>query len=396
VLASDELEWCNKGHVFVVADGMGAHAAGELASKLAADNIPHTYLKAHDLPPPQAIIKSILSANELIHGRGRGSVDFQGMGTTCSTLILLPQGALAAHVGDSRIYRLRGDKYEQLTFDHSLVWEMQAQGLIVEGQTGVHVPKNVITRSLGPNAQVKIDLEGPFPVDIGDVYLLCSDGLSGQVTDVEMGTILACLPPKDAVQTLVDLANLRGGPDNITVIVVKVVGPLVTEVGLQAMAAKQAEADVSGPSIAAVAWTCAAGLLALTAGLGYLGKIVAAAITGVVAVIAGGVAYVQKPTTKVPRVLGGYFGQFGKGPYRSYTSAPNAETAGKLAETVDKLQAAATSDGWDIDWKRFNAYRQAGQTALAAHDYRTTVIECSRAIRFMIAELRALREKRAV
>src|SRR6187401_1605687 len=134
VLASDEMSWCRRGHVFIVADGMGAHAAGELASKLAADNIPHTYNKLLDLTPPAAIAKSILNANDLIHGRGQASTDFNGMGTTCSTLILLPQGALVAHVGDSRIYRLRNNKLEQLSFDHSLVWEMEAQGLKTSGE----------------------------------------------------------------------------------------------------------------------------------------------------------------------------------------------------------------------------------------------------------------------
>ena len=90
------------------------------------------------------------------------------MGTTCSCLLLLPEGALAAHVGDSRVYRLRGKTFEQLTFDHSLVWEMAAAGHASEEEVPAYVPKNVITRSLGPHPTVKVDLEGPLPVKAGD------------------------------------------------------------------------------------------------------------------------------------------------------------------------------------------------------------------------------------
>src|SRR6185369_2097132 len=108
-----------RGHVFVVADGMGAHAAGELASKMAADGIPHNYHKIHDQPAVWAIAKAVEEINDQINQRGQANIDFQGMGTTSSVLVLLPQGALVAHVGDSRVYRLRGEQLEQLTFDHS-------------------------------------------------------------------------------------------------------------------------------------------------------------------------------------------------------------------------------------------------------------------------------------
>ncbi len=135
------------------------------------------------------------------------------MGTTASALLLLPQGALTGHVGDSRVYRLRGKCLEQLTFDHSLVWEMSAAGQLPKNALPGFVPKNIITRSLGPHADVKVDLEGPYPLEAGDTFLLCSDGLSGQVSDEEIGALLHCLPPAEAAQVLVDLANLRGGPD---------------------------------------------------------------------------------------------------------------------------------------------------------------------------------------
>ena len=154
------------------------------------------------------------------------------MGTTCSVLTLLPQGAVVAHIGDSRVYRLSQNRLEQLTFDHSLVWEMKAAGqLTSEEESAGKIPKNVITRSLGPYSECKVDLEGPFPVQVGDTFLLCSDGLTGVITDAEIGAILANLSPDEAARVLIDLANLRGGPDNITVVIVKVIHSQLTTNG---------------------------------------------------------------------------------------------------------------------------------------------------------------------
>src|SRR5262245_60872826 len=224
VVTDDIATWATRGHLMMVADGMGAHAAGELASKLAVDNVPHTYLKLRDMYPPAALRQAIREVNALIYSKGQSNIGFQGMGTTCSCLVLLPQGALVAHVGDSRVYRLRGHQLSQLTFDHSLVWEMAAAGHMAEEDVPAYIPKNVITRSLGPHEAVNIDLEGPYDANTGDVFLLCSDGLSGQVSDSELGTILHCLEPADAAQTLVDLANLRGGPDNISLVAARIGG----------------------------------------------------------------------------------------------------------------------------------------------------------------------------
>src|SRR5450755_744823 len=128
VVTDDQNTWSSRGHLLMVADGMGAHAAGELASKLAVDNIPHIYFKLRDQYPPAALRQAIREVNTLIHTKGQSSIGFQGMGTTCSCLVLLPEGALVAHIGDSRVYRLRGNRLAQLTFDHSLVWEMAAAG----------------------------------------------------------------------------------------------------------------------------------------------------------------------------------------------------------------------------------------------------------------------------
>ena len=122
LLARDEKQWRNRGHVFLVADGMGAHAVGELASKMACDNIPHNYTKTKTGGASEAITKAYREVGALIHSRASANRDFQGMGTTCSTLLLLREGALIAHVGDSRVYRIRNQRIDQLSFDHSLVW----------------------------------------------------------------------------------------------------------------------------------------------------------------------------------------------------------------------------------------------------------------------------------
>src|SRR5258708_34165764 len=112
LLANAPDSWGHRGHLFMVADGMGAHAAGELASKMAADTVPHTYNKLLEEPPPVAIRKAVEDANGKIHGRGQANLDFRGMGTTASVLLLAPEGAPVAHVGDSRVYRLRGSLLE--------------------------------------------------------------------------------------------------------------------------------------------------------------------------------------------------------------------------------------------------------------------------------------------
>ena len=224
VPAASRRLWRDRGHLFIVADGMGAHAAGELASRLATETIASSYLKRTYESPYDAVKNAVLDAHHLIRQRGDQEEAFHDMGTTADALVLLPEGALVGHVGDSRTYRLRDGFYEQLTFDHSLLWEITRSGKTSRENFPAFIPKNVITRSLGPTTHPEVDLEGPFPLKPGDVFLLCSDGLSGQVTDSEMGQILALIPPEEAVRSLVNLANLRGGPDNVTLIVVKVLG----------------------------------------------------------------------------------------------------------------------------------------------------------------------------
>ena len=211
-------QYRRRGWVFIVADGMGAHAAGETASALAVEQVPLVYEKSAARSPPVALKAAIKHAHAVIHERGDAAADLKGMGTTCTVLVLLPRGALVGHVGDSRAYRVRGTAIEQLSRDHSLSWELEGRG-----DAGIEqpIPKNIITRSLGPQPSVEVDIEGPHPVEPGDVFVLCSDGLSGQVADEEIGLCAAGLPPAEAAAALLGLALVRGAPDNVTVIVAK-------------------------------------------------------------------------------------------------------------------------------------------------------------------------------
>ena len=220
-LASDEESLQRDGHLFVVADGMGAHAVGEKASEQAVHVIPHTYHKYAHEGPVAALRKSFVEANASIHACGQANREFHGMGTTGTALLIRSDAAWVGHVGDSRAYRIRNGLIEQLTYDHSLLWEYARREKIDPSQ--VHdIPSNVIVRCLGPEPLVQVDVEGPHPLQPGDIFLLCSDGLSGQLTDPEIGAVASELAPEEACRFLVDLANLRGGPDNITVLIVRI------------------------------------------------------------------------------------------------------------------------------------------------------------------------------
>jgi len=159
--AADDEHWRQVGHVFLVADGMGAHAVGELASKMAVDNIPHIFSKYAQESPLSALRRAFIEANSTIHNRGKQNIEFKGMGTTGTAVVLRPEGAWVGHVGDSRAYRVRGGVIEQLSFDHSLLWELaRRQRKSPDELTGI--PSNVIVRSLGPEATVQVDVEGPW------------------------------------------------------------------------------------------------------------------------------------------------------------------------------------------------------------------------------------------
>jgi len=357
---ADSLErFLSRGHLFVVADGMGAHAAGELASRIAAEQIPLYYLRKPTGDPVGALRDAVQQANFDIHQRGQQNQDFHNMGTTASSLVVLPEGAVVAHVGDSRVYRVRGDKLEQLTFDHSLVWEMEASGQVkAESQLSSSIPKNIITRSLGPSSSVLVDVEGPFPIQRGDRFLLCSDGLTGQIEDDEIGPLLACLPTDLAARILVDLANLRGGPDNITAIVVT-----ITEHDYAADQHRAVKVSVQGavpwPIIGSAIFCALAG--ALLGWAGNIGPMVVALLLSAIAAVIAVVQYQRRLGWLAAEAGGGAAmrGAGGRGqrsgPYRTCSAKPTLRLLEKLDQVLVALKNAAQQRNWTVDWQQVDA-----------------------------------------
>ncbi len=338
-----------RGHLFVVADGMGAHAAGELASRIAAEQIPLYYLRKPSGDPIAALRDAVQQANFDIHQRGQQNQEFHNMGTTASSLAILPEGALVAHVGDSRVYRVRGDKLEQLTFDHSLVWEMEASGQVkAESQLGSSIPKNIITRSLGPSPSVLVDVEGPFPIKPGDRFLLCSDGLTGQIEDDEIGPLLACLAPELAARILVDLANLRGGPDNITVIIVEVTEHK-SDTGKTRMPVSTSS-EVPWPIVGSAFFCAIAGAMLGLAG--NIGPMVVALILAIIATVISIVQYRRRMTWGDADPQNNNRSQTRRsGPYRTCSAKPTVRLLEKLDQVLAALKTAAVQRNWEVDWQ---------------------------------------------
>jgi protein phosphatase len=201
--------------IFVVADGMGGAQAGEVASKAAADAFD---VDLPDGPPEQVLRETIVAANRTIHELARADPSRAGMGTTLTAAIVDAVGEEVAigHVGDSRAYRLRSGKLEQLTRDHSLVEEMRRKGQITDAQAEDHPQRSIITRALGPEPEVEPDLQ-TVPAAAGDVFLICSDGLTTMLGEEQIAKLLAGASSMSAaVRALVDEANRAGGRDNIT------------------------------------------------------------------------------------------------------------------------------------------------------------------------------------
>jgi serine/threonine protein phosphatase PrpC len=203
--------------LFVVADGMGGAQAGEVASKTAAESFDRELSAG---PPERILRETIELANRTIHERAAANPDLAGMGTTITAAIvdLEAEEVAIGHVGDSRAYRLRGGRFERLTRDHSLVEEMRRKGQLTEAQAEDHPQRSIITRALGPEPEVEVDLQ-TVPAQADDVFLLCSDGLTTMLGDEQIGRLLGrATSMESAVRALVDEANRAGGRDNITVV----------------------------------------------------------------------------------------------------------------------------------------------------------------------------------
>ena len=211
--------------IFIVADGMGGHAAGEVASEMAVQIVLREIKEVADLGDGSAtktLGEALKLANRAIHDRTITEVDKQGMGTTASVLLLSDARYLIGQVGDSRVYLLRDGALKQLTKDHSYVQEQVDLGNLTPEQARYHPYSNVITRCVGASPEVEPDLYAG-EARTGDIYLVASDGLTGMVDDRRLAQLLMSrAEPDRKVQALIAEANARGGLDNITAIVVHV------------------------------------------------------------------------------------------------------------------------------------------------------------------------------
>jgi protein phosphatase len=211
--------------LFIVADGMGGHAAGEVASEMAVQTIEQELdsLKTMDSTTPDKLSNALRKANRNIHDRTIAEVDKQGMGTTASVLMIWDSHYLIGQVGDSRVYLLRDGALTQLTKDHSYVQEQVDAGFLTPEQARYHPYSNVITRCVGASPDVEPDIYHG-EVSVGDLFLVASDGLTSMVDDRRLQMLLMSrAEPERKVHSLISEANGRGGLDNITAIVVHVV-----------------------------------------------------------------------------------------------------------------------------------------------------------------------------
>ncbi|HSR18073.1 MAG TPA: PP2C family serine/threonine-protein phosphatase, partial [Ignavibacteriaceae bacterium] len=214
--------YSGKGQLFIIADGMGGHAGGKIASRLAVDTVSKVYFSAGDLNTSEALRNAIDQANKRIYWESESSdYNLAGMGTTCSVLILKANKAVIGHVGDSRIYRIEENNIEQLTEDHTQVNEMLKQGILSVKEADNYPLKTVLARALGTDKQVKSDIIPDLLIKEGQSYILCTDGL-GKVKPEEILGIVSPNSAAEASEKLVKIANERGGNDNVTVLVIKI------------------------------------------------------------------------------------------------------------------------------------------------------------------------------
>jgi len=223
--------------LFAVADGMGGHAAGEVASRLALDTLHESISQGHQKNPASfspdqtailsfpmhLLVDGIRRANETIYQLSHEKEEYQGMGTTLVAVYFGNSLTVVAHVGDSRLYHLRGEAIEQVTEDHSWAWEQFKQGLLPKEALSSSPLKNIVTRALGIEPTVDVDVK-ELSLSEGDLLILCSDGLSDLLREEEMVEVIRAASGdlNHACEELIRLANLRGGKDNITILLIQV------------------------------------------------------------------------------------------------------------------------------------------------------------------------------
>jgi PPM family protein phosphatase len=221
VVPEDTQILARKGALFIVTDGLGGHTAGERASEIALKAASDAYYQSEDDDVAVALRHAIEHANATIYQMATENAQWKGMGTTCVAAVLQGEMAYVANVGDSRAYLVRDNQMKQISLDHSLVGRLVRDGEITEDEARVHPERNMIYRCLGEKSDVEVDIFSE-KVQESDLLLLCTDGLTGLVSNEELCSIVHQYEPQESVRHLIERANENGGPDNITALVVRV------------------------------------------------------------------------------------------------------------------------------------------------------------------------------
>ena len=221
--SSDDAIFARLGRLAVVADGMGGCEGGQFASRIAADAVQESYSSERESDPQERLLEAVRVANARVQEKARLTPALRGMGTTLTAVAIVGNHLYFAHVGDSRLYLLRNGDLRALTRDHTLVARLVESGVIRPEDADSHPQKHVLTAAVGVGEDVAADApDSAIPLEKGDVLLLCTDGLWGQMTDADIAGILSSSKPANAAQALVQLAKDRGAPDNITLLVMRV------------------------------------------------------------------------------------------------------------------------------------------------------------------------------
>jgi serine/threonine protein phosphatase PrpC len=207
--------------LFVVADGMGGHRGGREASQMVVHLVEEHFFSERADRPLESLRSALELANGRIFERSRAEAELQGMGSTCVALLLRGRSSFVAHVGDSRVYRIRKGSVQQLTTDHSRVQELVREDAITPEEAAQHEERHLLTRAVGVRPEVEVDLLGPLPLAEDDRFVLCSDGVMA-IADSELAEITTNQPPQRACDALIQLTTERGGRDDATVQVVHV------------------------------------------------------------------------------------------------------------------------------------------------------------------------------
>jgi serine/threonine protein phosphatase PrpC len=221
--ARSEEQFAVKGRLLSVADGMGGYEGGQEASRVAIEAVEEAYANGDGNDPQSSLLSGFRRAHQKIQEYADHHPGLQGMGTTCTAIALLGHRLYFAHIGDSRLYLVRDSSISRLTHDHSYVSRLVAQGVISLEEAESHPQRHILTAALGAGSEVEPDYpERPIELRAGDVLVICTDGLWSIVRDDEIRDAIEGHSPEAACRQLVDLARERGGPDNITLQVLRV------------------------------------------------------------------------------------------------------------------------------------------------------------------------------